>query len=91
MRAYYEGRYCDKNSMIGCIELRQRIYHRIGMVVWAGAGTVFPDFKRLQMRRVLPEAGIGYRWEFKKRVNVRVDYGIGKHSSGIVFSINEAF
>ncbi len=91
MRAYYEGRYCDRNSMIGCIELRQRIYHRIGMVVWVGAGTVFPNFEHLQMRRVLPEAGIGYRWEFKKRVNVRVDYGIGKHSSGIVFSINEAF
>lgn len=91
MRAYYEGRYCDKNSMIGCIELRQHVYHRIGMAVWVGAGTVFPNFKHLQMRRVLPEAGIGYRWEFKKRVNVRVDYGIGKHSSGIVFSINEAF
>lgn len=91
MRAYYEGRYCDKNSLIGCIELRQHIYHRIGMVAWVGAGMVFPDFKHVQMRRLLPEAGIGYRWEFKKRVNIRVDYGIGKHTSGIVFSINEAF
>ncbi len=91
MRAYYEGRYRDKNSMIGCVELRQRIYHRIGLAAWIGAGVVFPDFKHLQMRRVLPDCGIGYRWEFKKRVNVRVDFGIGKHSTGFVFSINEAF
>lgn len=61
------------------------------MAAWVGAGVVYPDFKHLQMRRVLPECGIGYRWEFKKRVNVRVDFGLGKHSTGFVFSINEAF
>ena len=36
--------------------------------------------------------GIGYRWEFKKNVNVRLDYGFGKNGqSGFIFNINEAF
>lgn len=91
MRGYYEGRYMDKCLITACLEVRQHIWHRSSAVAWIGAGTVFPDFKRLEMRHVLPNAGIGYRWEFKKRMNVRLDYGIGSHCSGIVFSINEAF
>ncbi|MCC8118143.1 MAG: BamA/TamA family outer membrane protein [Bacteroidales bacterium] len=91
MRGYYEGRYVDKCDITACLEVRQHIWHRNGLVAWIGAGSVFPDFEHLQMRRVLPNGGIGYRWEFKKRMNVRLDYGIGKHCSGIVFSINEAF
>ena len=36
--------------------------------------------------------GLGYRWEFKKDVNVRLDYGFGKSGqTGFIFNINEAF
>ncbi len=91
MRGYYEGRYLDKCSLIACVELRQHIWHRSGLAAWVGAGSVFPDFKHLEMRRVLPNYGIGYRWEFKKLVNIRLDYGFGKHCSGVAFSIYEAF
>lgn len=65
---------------------------RNGVVVWIGAGTVFNKFSALCMDRVLPNYGIGYRWEFKKNVNVRLDYGFGKNGqSGFIFNINEAF
>ena len=44
------------------------------------------------MDRILPNFGIGYRWEFKKDVNVRLDYGFGKNGQkGFIFNINEAF
>ncbi|MDE5632787.1 MAG: hypothetical protein K2I54_08290, partial [Muribaculaceae bacterium] len=67
------------------------IWRRNGLVAWVGAGTVFPKFSAMSMRKVLPNYGIGYRWEFKKRVNVRLDLGFGKHQTGFIFSINEAF
>ncbi len=36
--------------------------------------------------------GVGYRWEFKKNVNVRLDYGFGKSGQhSFIFNINEAF
>ena len=39
----------------------------------------------------LPNYGVGLRWELKKRVNVRLDYGFGKKTSGFLLSLNEAF
>ncbi len=91
MRGYYEGRFRDKNLIEGQLELRQKIYKRIGAVVWVGAGNVFPSFKDLNMSHTLPNYGLGLRWEFKKRVNVRLDYGFGKGETGFIFNINEAF
>ena len=92
MRGYYEGRYRDKHSLEATVELRQHVWKRNGIVVWVGAGTIFPKFSALCSKQILPNAGVGYRWEFKKNVNVRLDYGFGKSGqSGFLFNINEAF
>ena len=92
MRGYYEGRYRDKQMIEAQVELRQKIYGRSGVVVWAGAGNVFPDLGRFRWNQTLPNWGLGYRWEFKKRMNVRLDYGFGKKGQGgFMFGINEAF
>lgn len=91
MRGYYEGRYRDKCAMDAQIELRQHVWKRNGVAVWAGAGTVFPRFSDFTPKHILPNYGFGYRWEFKKRVNVRLDLGFGKHQTGFIFNINEAF
>ena len=91
MRGYYKGRYRDNHMMTAQVEVRQRIYKRIGATVWGGAGTVFHDSHSF-CNKVLPNYGVGFRWEFRDRVNVRLDYGFGKAGqSGFMFSINEAF
>ena len=72
-------------------ELQDRV-DADGIVAWAGLGTVFNKFSSMRARNVLPNFGLGYRWEFKKNVNVRLDYGFGKSGqSGFLFNINEAF
>ena len=92
MRGYYEGRYRDKHKLDTQIELRQHVWRRNGIVLWVGAGTIFDKFNSIRMNRILPNLGIGYRWEFKKNVNVRLDYGFGKNGQkGFIFNINEAF
>lgn len=92
MRGYYEGRYRDKHKIEAQVELRQHIWKRNSLTVWVGAGTVFSKFSNIRSRHILPNYGLGYRWEFKKNVNVRLDYGFGKAGqSGFLFSINEAF
>lgn len=91
MRGYYDGRFRDKGEMDFTVELRQHVWRRNGIVVWGGVGTVFPRFSAIQMRRLLPNGGIGYRWEFKQRTNVRLDFGFGKGENSFIFSINEAF
>lgn len=92
MRGYYEGRYRDKHKMEAQVELRQHIWKRNSLTAWIGAGTIFSKFSNIRSRHILPNYGLGYRWEFKKNVNVRLDYGFGKAGqSGFLFSINEAF
>lgn len=91
VRGYYEGRYRDKNEADILVEMRQHVWRRNGIVVWAGVGTVFSSLRQIGWDTLLPTYGIGWRWEFKKKVNVRVDVGFGKHSTAINFGINEAF
>lgn len=91
MRGYYEGRYRDYDAADVTVELRQNVYGRYGAVAWVGAASVFPRLSAFSFKKILPEFGIGVRWEFKRFCNVRLDYGIGRDSSGFVFSINEAF
>lgn len=91
MRGYYEGRYRDRNILEGQVELRQHIYGRHGMAVFAGLANVFPDFNEIRFDEILPNVGVGYRWEFKERVNVRLDLGFTNDSPNFVFNVNEAF
>lgn len=91
MRGYYQGRYTDNDMITLQVELRQRIWRRIGCTVWAGAGNVFPDLERFDWSHTLPNYGVGLRWELKKRVNVRIDCGFGRKTSGFLLNINEAF
>ncbi len=39
----------------------------------------------------LPSAGVGYRFEFKPRMNVRLDFGVGRNSTGVYFQVGESF
>ncbi len=91
MRGYYEGRYRDNGLVEVQAELRQKVWRRIGCTVWGGAGNIFHTFSGFDFSETLPNAGVGLRWEFKSRVNVRLDYGIGKGETGFIFNINEAF
>lgn len=91
MRGYWEDRYNDKCAAELCVELRQHLFWCFGLAVWGGVGEVFPCVSKIFRGHALWNAGLGIRWEFKKRVNVRIDYGFGQHQNGLVFSINEAF
>jgi hypothetical protein len=95
MRGYYMGSYIDNSQIAVQTELRQHIWGRFGATAWLGGATVFSslnDFKSKEIRpQWLPNGGIGLRFEFKHNVNARIDYGIGRHTSGFIFAIGEAF
>lgn len=90
MRGYYEGRYTDRNLIVLQVELRQRIWRTLSGVVWGGAGNIF-GINSFDWRHTLPTYGLGVRWQLKYNIRVRVDYGFGRRTSGLVLSINEAF
>ena len=91
MRGYYAGRYTDNNQVNLQLELRNVFTD--AWALWYGAvvGTVFPSFRGFKWSHLLFNYGLGLRFEFKHNVNLRVDYGFGKHTGGFVFSVAEAF
>ena len=90
-RGYFYGQYRDNNVMETQLEFRQRLIWRLGLVAWVGGINIFHDFNSINMKQTLPTYGFGVRWEFKPRVNVRVDWGFTKTGNSIVFNIGEAF
>ena len=56
-------------------------------------GDVAPTLSTLTSSTLLPTLGGGARWLLlpKQRTTVRVDYGVGKGSSGLYIAFNEAF
>ncbi|ELY1987891.1 BamA/TamA family outer membrane protein [Vibrio harveyi] len=91
MRGYYQGQYRDKHQLSTQVEIRHTIAGRHGVVGWLGAGNIAPTYHGLFKSSWLPTVGVGYRFAFKARINVRVDLGVGKDSTGFYFQINEAF
>lgn len=90
-RGYFFGQYRDNNVMETQLELRQRIKWRLGVAAWVGMINVFHDFDHIYWKETLPNYGFGIRWEFKPRMNVRLDYGFTKHGGTFVFNFGEAF
>ena len=94
MRGYFEGRYRDKNMMAFQIEYRiMPVLWRFGLVVFAGFGDVSDKMENFELRNFKYSVGGGIRYLFirEEKINVRLDFGHGKNSSGIYITIGEAF
>ncbi len=91
MRGYYEGRYRDNNIFTSQLELRHKLDWRHGIVGWIGTGTLGDSPSLWKAKHWLPSVGVGYRFEFKPRMNIRLDFGVGQDSTGFYFQVGEAF
>lgn len=91
LRGYTSGRYRDKQMLMTQIEYRLNLPGRHGMVFWGGAGVIADDVSRFDSDNILPNVGVGYRFEVKPRVNLRLDMAFGDGDSGFYFNVNEAF
>lgn len=98
MRGYYMGRYRDKNLLAFQIEdrflpLPLGFSKRIGAAVFGGLGTVFPDFQKASIHKVVWSAGAGLRFLLfpKKDIYTRFDIAYTQEGSGFYLFIGESF
>ena len=91
LRGYNSGRYRDEQMLLAQMEYRLNLAGRHGMVFWAGAGALANEVVNLSVDELLPTAGVGYRFQVKPKVNLRLDMGFGNGDSGFYFNVNEAF
>jgi outer membrane protein assembly factor BamA len=93
LRGYYEGRYRDNNLLIFQAEYRLHLWWRFGIVSFLGIGDVSNKLKYFKINEFKPSAGLGIRAMMnpQEKLNIRLDWGIGKQTSGLYITIGEAF
>jgi hypothetical protein len=93
MRGYFDGRYRDKNSVSVQAEYRIPVWWRFAVVGFAGVAQVADRISNFAIDRFWFAGGLGLRfaWNPEEKINVRIDYGAGNNSSGLYFTITEAF
>lgn len=93
MRGYYEGRFRDKNLVALQAEYRLPLFWRLGLVGFAGLGSVADRWRHMDFGDLKHSLGFGFRYFFdrKEKIYVRMDFGFGEDESGFYLSIFEAF
>ncbi len=95
LRGYYWGQYRDKSMLFFIGEYRHKFYKKSGkpsvhgLVGWVAGGSI--GNTPVDLVHWLPNLGVGYRLEVQPRMNIRLDFGVGKESYGFYFNFNEAF
>lgn len=95
LRGYTWGQYRDKSMLFLLGEYRHTFLKSTGelsdhgAVAWLGTGSIAKSF--VDFESWIPSFGFGYRLQVQPRMNVRIDVGIGRETSGIYFNLNEAF
>ena len=93
MRGYYGGRYTDKCLMAYQAEYRRFLFWRIGMVGFIATGEVAPTPSQFELNGFHLTYGGGMRFALSKeeKLNLRIDYGIAKHSNAFTVQLRESF
>jgi len=95
LRGYTWGQYRDKDMLFAIAEYRYMFMKKngnlskSGVVGWVGAGTLGETVS--SFTGILPDVGVGYRFEVQPRMNLRIDFGWGVETFGFYFNFNEAF
>jgi outer membrane protein assembly factor BamA len=93
MRGYLYGRYRDRLYYAFQAEYRLPFIWRFGFVVFGGLGDVASKMSKIEIATIKPTYGFGVRFRLDElqKLDLRVDFGFGKDTDGIYFSLNQAF
>lgn len=93
MRGYFEGALRDKQYVVFQAEYRMPLFWRFGAVVFASYGGIADELGDLSYNKFKYAVGAGLRFRLddKQKVNLRLDAGYGKNTSGFYITIAEAF
>ena len=92
-RGYYPGRFRDKQLFIMQGEYRFPLFWYLGMVTFGSYGGVAQNINDFKISNFRYNLGLGLRFAVNPddRINIRIDYAIGKETSGFYLTVGEAF
>ena len=91
MRGYTRGQYRDEHFVTLQTEYRFPIKWRFGGVLFGGLGAIGGTGDGFE--KLFPSIGLGMRFKVLKddNLNLRIDWALGKESSGFYLTFGEAF
>lgn len=93
LRGYPKNRFRDNHFMGTQLEYRTPLIWRLGMVAFAGIGDVFTSISDVRASTLKYSVGTGIRFAVNpaERLNIRVDYALGREGGYFYFSVAESF
>ncbi len=93
LRGYFDGQYRDKTEIGGQVEYRIPVWWRFGIVPFAGVAQVADKMSLWGLTEFKFAGGAGIRFLLNREEHIafRLDMGFGSNSSGVYFTVTEAF
>jgi len=93
LRGYTSGKYRADQKYALQAEYRWTFYKKFGVVAFAGVGWVADKISQIRFEDTLPSVGAGIRYMMisRYRINIGIDFAVGKDDSAFYFRISEAF
>jgi outer membrane protein assembly factor BamA len=93
IRGYPKNRFRDHHFVGTQLEYRFPLFWRLGMVGFAGIGDVFSSVSDIRANTLKYSIGSGLRFVVNpaERLNIRLDYAIGREGGYFYFAVAESF
>lgn len=93
VRGYHSGLFRERDVAALQGEYRMQVWKKLGAAVFGSAGVIGNDLLRARGLAVKPAGGVGLRYRVggEETINLRLDFAVGKDSSGVYFNILESF
>ncbi|MCP4901263.1 MAG: BamA/TamA family outer membrane protein, partial [bacterium] len=91
LRGYVGGRYRDETMLAVQAEIRWHFSKRFSATGFAGVGEVAESVSDFDLDHLLPSIGAGLRYilSVDNRLNIGIDYAVGKGSDAVYFFVGE--
>jgi len=89
-RGFKADRFVDAALALGSVEYRMKLYKRLGGVLFADAGRVSPEFRKITLDDWKISWGCGLRYYLANFV-VRLDIGISREGERLFFNFGHVF
>jgi len=91
MRGFFEGRFRDDHFISFQSEYRFPIFKKIKGAVFGSWGSIGSQDEGFEKSFLAGGAGLRFGISKSEKINLRLDYGFGKNTSGIYLTFGEAF
>jgi hypothetical protein len=91
LRGFRPYRFRDNDAIVLNAEYRWEVFSGLDMALFADAGRVFPEWRRITLRALDKSYGAGFRFNVRNNVFLRIDTGFSREGLQVWFKFGNVF